>query len=411
METYEYVIVGGGLAGAVAAANVRQVDSEGSLILIAGEPHLPYHRPPLSKEYLQGQKDRKKIFYKGEDFYQEKDIEVARGVKATSLDRTARAIELSDGRGLEYGKMLLATGGFARRLSLPGNELENVFTLRTVDDSEQIRAAGGEGNRALVMGGSFIGSEVTMSLAELGTQVTQIFPESRLMERIIPAAMSEYLQEMYSVHGVRILPGTTAQRLEGDGNLRRVILDNGETVEADLCVMGVGIGLNTGLAQEAGLATNEEGAVLVDQYLRSSDPNIYAAGDIAAWQDLTFQKRLRVEHWDVARNQGARAGRNMAGEEEPYTVLPYFFSDLFDLSLEVWGDLGQWEWTVQRGSLDQGSFAFFYFDDDQLTGVLAVDRPDDEREPMQALVRQRPMADEVAGRLADEDVNLGSLLE
>jgi NADPH-dependent 2,4-dienoyl-CoA reductase/sulfur reductase-like enzyme len=250
-----------------------------------------------------------------------------------------------------------------------------------------------------------------MSLAELGTRVTMIFPESRLMERIMPPAMSDYLGDMYTVHGVRLLPGTTARRLEGEGVLERVVLDDGVVLEADLCVMGVGIELNTGLAREAGLALNGEGAVLVDEYLRSSDPDIYAAGDIAAWNDLTFQRRLRVEHWDVARNTGARAGRNMAGEHEPYTELPYFFSDMFDLSLEVWGSLDRWDETVQRGSLDEGSFAFYYFDEGQLTGVLAVDRPDDERAPMQDLVRRRPMADDVAAVLADPAVNLDSLLE
>lgn len=250
-----------------------------------------------------------------------------------------------------------------------------------------------------------------MSLTELGTRVTILFPESRLMERIMAPAMSEYLHDMYQVHGVRLLPGTTADRLEGDGKLERIVLDNGEILEADLCVMGVGIDLNTDLARQAGLALNDEGAVLVDEYLRSSDPDIYAAGDIAAWADLTFQKRLRVEHWDVARNTGARAGRNMAGEEEPYTELPYFFSDMFDLSLEVWGNLDEWDETVQRGSLDEGSFAFYYFDDGQLTGVLAVDRPENERAPMQDLVRRQPMYDGVAASLADPGVNLDSLLE
>lgn len=411
METYHYIIVGGGLAGGLGAANLRQVDAEGSLILITAEPHLPYSRPPLSKAYLQGKKERQKVFYKPETFYRENDIEVVQGVAATGLDPATRTVTLDDGRRLQYGKLLLATGGSARCLPLPGNDLDNVFTLRTLEDADHIRQAGGRGRQAVVMGGSFIGSEVAMSLAELGTRVTMIFPESRLMERIMPPAMSDYLRDMYTVHGVRLLPGITARRLEGDGGLERVVLDDGEALEADLCVMGVGIELNTGLAREAGLALDDEGAVLVDEYLRSSDPDIYAAGDIAAWNDLTFQRRLRVEHWDVARNTGARAGRNMAGEEEPYTELPYFFSDMFDLSLEVWGNLDRWDETVQRGSLDEGSFAFYYFDEGQLTGVLAVDCPDDERAPMQDLVRRRPMADDVAAALADPAVNLDSLLE
>jgi 3-phenylpropionate/trans-cinnamate dioxygenase ferredoxin reductase component len=411
METYQYLIIGGGLAGALAAANLRKVDAEGSLLLITAEPHLPYSRPPLSKAYLQGKKERQKVFYKSETFYRENDIEVAQGVMATGLDPDGRTVTLDDGRRLQYDKLLLATGGSARRLPLPGSDLEHVFTLRTLEDSDHIREASGRGRRAVVMGGSFIGAEVSMSLAELGTRVTLIFPESRLMERIMPPAMSDYLRDMYTAHGVHLLPGTVAERLEGDGKLERVVLDNGQTLEADLCVMGVGIELNTDLARQAGLDLNDEGAVLVDEYLRTGDPNIYAAGDIAAWNDLTFQRRLRVEHWDVARNTGARAGRNMAGEEEPYTELPYFFSDMFDLSLEVWGNLDRWDETVKRGSLDEGSFAFYYFDEGQLTGVLAVERPDDERAPMQDLVRQRPMATDVAAALADPAVNLDSLLD
>jgi hypothetical protein len=238
-----------------------------------------------------------------------------------------------------------------------------------------------------------------------------IFPESRLLERIVPVDLSDLLFAVYRDEGTDVFPNTVAEGLEGDGKVERVTLDNGETLNVDLVVMGVGIRLNTELAYEAGLDLNENGAIIVDEYLRTSDPDIYAAGDVAAWPDPTFGKRLRVEHWDVARRQGRQAGENMAGKEKAYTALPYFFSDLFDLSFEVWGNLSSWEETVLRGSLEDGSFAYYYFDEGQLVGALSMNRPSDERGPMQDLVKAQPAHEEVAAKLRDESLDLKTLVE
>jgi NADPH-dependent 2,4-dienoyl-CoA reductase/sulfur reductase-like enzyme len=216
---------------------------------------------------------------------------------------------------------------------------------------------------------------------------------------------------LYEENGVWILPGTTPVSLNGDHTVEQVELDNGETLPVDLVVMGVGIELNTELARSAGLELDDEGAVVVNGALQTSDPDIYAAGDMASWPSFTFGKRLQVEHWDVARGQGLRAGRNMAGEAKRYTALPYFFSDLFDLSFEVWGDLTSWDRTVLRGSLEEGSFAFFYFDGGQMAGVLAVDRPDEERKPMQHLVRVRVRYEDIAARLREAAAGLDRLIE
>jgi len=410
METYKYVIIGGGLAGGRGVGGIRQVDEEGSVALVTQEPHIPYERPPLSKKYLRGEVDLDRVHVEGRSYYEENDVDLLTETRATGLDPEAHVVTLDNGEELEYEKLLLATGGHAFRLPLPGNEMENVFTLRTIEDSEQIRAAGGEGRHALVMGGSFIGSEVAASLRQLGTRVTMIFPESRLLERIVPAELSDYIFAVYRDEGIDILPGTVAEKLEGDGAVESATLDTGDTVDVDLVVMGVGIRLNTGLAEEAGLDLNENGAVKVDECLRTSHPDVYAAGDIAAWPDPTFGKRLRVEHWDVARRQGRRAGRNMAGEEKAYGALPYFYSDLFDLSFEVWGNLSSWEATVQRGSLEEGSFALFYFDEGRLVGVFSMGRPSTERTPMQDLVKARPKLETVADQLGDEDVELSNLV-
>jgi 3-phenylpropionate/trans-cinnamate dioxygenase ferredoxin reductase subunit len=410
MESYKYLIIGGGLAGGRAVDGIRQIDEEGSVGLVTQEPHRPYERPPLSKKYLRQEVGLDRVYVEDAEYYDEKKVDILTGVRATELDPDKRIVTLEDGRELGYEKLLLATGGYAWRLPIPGSDLDNVFTLRTIEDSDSIREAGGEGKHALIMGGSFIGSEVAASLRQLGTQVTMIFPESRLLERIVPVELSDLLFAVYRDEGIDIFPNTVSEGMEGEGKVERVMLDNGETVRVDLVVMGVGIRLNTGLADEAGLELNEKGAIVVDEYLRTSDANIYAAGDVAAWPDPTFGERLRVEHWDVARRQGRRAGRNMAGEEEAYTALPYFYSDLFDLSFEVWGNLSSWDETVLRGSLEEGSFAYYYFDQGQLVGVLSMNRPSVERSPMQDLVRAQPAYDEVADRLRDESLDLASLV-
>jgi NADPH-dependent 2,4-dienoyl-CoA reductase/sulfur reductase-like enzyme len=244
------------------------------------------------------------------------------------------------------------------------------------------------------------------------------FPTSRLLERVVPEELSALLHRLYGDRGVRIIPETVAEQLGGRDRVTRAYLDTGETLAIGMVVIGVGIDLNTELAREAGLELTEEGAVLVDQYLRTSSSDIYAAGDIAAWPSMTFRdatpaggpKRLRVEHWDVARSQGLRAGRNMAGDQGPYTTLPYFFSDLFDFSFEAWGDLSDWDTTVLRGDLEGGSFAYFYFLKARLVGVLAVGRPDAEREPMQRLVRLGVQHEKVAAALRDSETALAELV-
>ena len=411
MQSYEYVIIGGGLAGQRAGDGIRKVDAQGAIALVTAEPHMPYERPPLSKGYLTGKKGLDRVYLKEDDYYAQSAIEVITGTQATRIDPGARSVALGDGRVLEYDKLLLATGGRAWRLPIPGNDLPGVFTLRTIEDSDGIREAAQHGKQALVLGGSFIGSEVASSLAQLGLSVTMVFPEGRLLELVVPQELSALLHAKYVANGVRILSGTKPERLEGNGKVERAALDSGETLNVGLVVMGVGVRLNSELARDAGLEMGERGAVVVDETLRTSDPHIYAAGDIAAWPDPTFGKRLRVEHWDVARRQGLRAGRNMAGEEKPYTSLPYFFSDLFDFSFEVWGDLSAWDRTVTRGTLESGSFALYYFAQGKMVGVLAVGRPDEERKPMQALVKARPATEDVKARLTDEAVELSRWVE
>jgi NAD(P)H-nitrite reductase large subunit len=410
MGEYNYIIVGGGLAGQRAAQGIRKVDVEGTTALITAEQHVPYERPPLSKGYLMGKEGVDAAYLEDDDWYEENGIDLMRGRRVAGVDAGEHSVTLEHGQELAYGKLLLATGGHAWRLPIPGAELDRVFTLRTIEDSDAIREAAENAGQALVLGGSFIGSEVAASLTQIGIGVTMVFPESRLLERVVPEVFSDLLREKFEGEGVRILSGTTPDRLEGDEGVERAVLSNGETLPVGIVVMGVGIRLNTELAADAGLDLTERGEVVVDEYLRTSDPDIYAAGDIAAWPDPTFEKRLRVEHWDVARRQGLRAGRNMAGEDKAYTSLPYFFSDMFDLSFEVWGNLMSWDQTVLRGDLGGSSYKLFYFDRGRLVGVLTVGRLGEDRKAIPKLVKARLAHEDAADALGDEGVDLGSMI-
>jgi NADPH-dependent 2,4-dienoyl-CoA reductase/sulfur reductase-like enzyme len=411
MNAYKYIIVGGGLAGQRAAQGIRKVDTEGTVALVTAEPHVPYERPPLSKGYLMGKEGRGAAYLKDDAWYDENGIELVRDLRATGVDAEAHTVSLADARELGYEKLLLATGGHAWRLPLPGADLDNVFTLRTIEDSDAIRAAAENAKHALVLGGSFIGSEVAASLTQIGVDVTMVFPDPRLLARVVPEAFSDFLHDKFESQGVRILSAITPERLEGDGTVESAVLSNGGTLQVDMVAMGVGIRLNTELAEDAGLELTERGEVVVDEYLRTSDADIYAAGDIAAWPDPTFDKRLRVEHWDVARRQGLRAGRNMAGEQKPYTSLPYFFSDMFDLSFEVWGNLEAWDRTVLRGEIGSSSYKLFYFNQGKLVGVLTVGRLGDARKLIPRLVKVCLAYDDVADELRDEGIELNALIE
>ena len=410
MPAYKYVIIGGGIAASRACESIRRLDAQGTIALVSAERHPPYQRPPLSKGYLAGKEGLDKVYLRESAYYAQNQVELISGVRASQLDPTKRIVTLEDGRALTYEKLLLATGGSALRLQLPGAELPGVFTLRTIEDADAIRHLAEPGARALVIGGSFIGSEVAATLAQLGVAVTMVFPEERLIQRVVPPELSAFLKAKYEAHGVRILSGRKPKSLEGREKVEQAVLDNGERLAVDLVVMGVGIRLNTELARDAGLQLDERGAVIVDEYLRTSDPSIYAAGDIASWPDPTFGKRLRVEHWDVARQQGLRAGRNMAGEGKPYTALPYFFSDLFDLSFEVWGDLTAWDQTVLRGNLE-GTFILFYFNQGTMVGAMAVSPSDETRKQLPALVKARPAYQAVVDKLSDEHADLSALAQ
>lgn len=410
VKSYHYLIIGGGIAGGRAIDSIRKLDSQGTVALVTREPHPPYQKPPLSKGYLIGSEGLDQVYLKEVGYYEQNQVDLFMASAVVKIDRAAHTVALENGETLGYRKLLLATGSTPRRLPLPGVDLDGVWTLRTIEDSDSLRNAAAGGGPAVILGGSFIGAEIAAALSKVGMDVSVVFPEARLLARVCPPELSAFIQERFAEQGVRLLSGHKPERIEGVGRVERVVLDNGDALLANLVVMGVGVTPDTGLAWEAGLELDERGGIVVDEQLRTSDPDIYAAGDVAAWYDPTSERRIRIEHWDVARQQGLRAGRNMAGEDKAYGAVPYFYSDLLGYSLEGWGDLTGWDDMVRRGRVGDAQFSFYSFKEGKLAGILAVNPSNDDRKTLAGLVKAKPNRSDVAAVIADETRDLGSLL-
>ena len=335
MKRYPYVIVGAGLAGASAVDGLRSLDSDGPVLLIGSEPDRPYHRPPLSKDLWTGKKQVDKIFVHKPDFYEAQSVQLRPNTSVTALDRSARTVTLQGGEVFGYQKLLLTTGGLPRWPDIPGNGLEGVCYYRYLHDYQWLRPQATSGKTAVVIGGGFIGCEVTAALTMNGVGVTWVFPEEYPSARLFPRDLGQSLQSMYEAKGVRVQGGDVAVGFEKAGVQFIVRTRNGHSYASDLLVVGIGISADTALGQAAGLTVDN--GYVVNQFLQTSDPNVFAAGDNANFNYSALGMRTRVEHWDNALAQGKLAGRNMAGADDPYDYMPYFFSDLFEFGYEAVG--------------------------------------------------------------------------
>ncbi len=398
---FRYVIIGGGLAAASAAEGIREVDRTGSVLIVGREPRPPYHRPPLSKGILLGTKKPEDTACKPEAFYRDHSIVLETGVAAERLDALDRTVGLNDGRTLSYEKLLLATGSRARRLKLPGADLEGVYTLRTIEDSLALRDAMKAARTAVVIGGGYIGAETASALAQNGVRTTMVFPEDGLLDALTDDGLSRHLHSLYEKNEVSLLTGRKPIRINGTGRVASVTTDRQEEIPADLVIMGVGAQLNTSLAQEAGLSISGDGGIRADAFLRSSREDIFAAGDIAEYPDPTFERRLRLEHWEAALLQGRAAGRNMAGAGEPYRGLPHYFSTLFGCGFSLWGDLSKWDRTLCKGGMGLSGSSIFYMESGRLAGILQFEPVEkEEAAVIERLVRKRPTLAEVESLVA-----------
>lgn len=367
MQEYPYIIIGGGLAGASAVEGIRQLDQRSPILLLGAEQDLPYDRPPLSKQLWTGGKTVPEIVLHDDAFYKTNAVDLRLAVVATQLDAATRAIHDSQGNAYRYDRLLLATGGAPRRLDIPGGDLGGINYYRTLHDYRNLRSAAVEGKSVLVIGGGFIGSEMGASLRSNKLAVTMIFPSPWLVSRVFPESLGRYLTEQYRAKGIEILAGDVPLSIQQDGDDYVTRTRGGREVRTDLVVAGIGITPNISLAQSAGLSVGN--GVIVNEFLQTSASEIYAAGDIAQFPEAGFGPR-RLEHWDNAVSQGKHAGRNMAGAREPFTYIPFFFSDLFEFGYEAVGDIDSRLTTVADWQEENKTGVIYYLDGNRLRGAM-----------------------------------------
>jgi 3-phenylpropionate/trans-cinnamate dioxygenase ferredoxin reductase subunit len=420
-QSVEYLLIGGGLAAATAAAAIRARDPQGRVLLVTREPDLPYHRPPLSKEYLRGEIGADGIYGEGGVYvqqpawYAEQRIEVLRGVEARALNLAARQVHLDDGRVYHYGMLLLATGGRARRLPVPGMDLPGVSVLRTLADANALRAQlQAPGKRVVAVGSGFIGLETAASAMTKGAQVTIVDPLPRVWPQLISPELSAFFQRQFERRGATLrYQQTVTEFLAGaNGQLASVRIapaQDGsgatEVLPCDLAIVGIGIQLNTELVASAGLEVDPRHGIVVDERLETRAAGVFAAGDVAAYPD-PIVGRMHFEHWDNAIASGEVAAANMAGADEPFRRVPYFFSDQFDYSINMLGNPSSEAEIVIRGDTAANAFTALYVQRGTLRAALMLN-DDAHMDLLRDLIAaEAPISD--LQRLADPAVPLST---
>lgn len=371
MQKYDYAIVGAGLAGASAVKGVRKEDEVGSILLVGREEHAPYNRPPLSKDLLLGDKTVEEIKVEGEEYYTEQDVDLELGTEIMEVDADNNLVTDDQGESYEFGKLLLATGGYPRKLDVPGGQLDEVNYYRYLGDYRSLRKRLDGANKAIVIGGGFIGSEIAAGLNLNDIEVSVVFPEDFLLERVLPKELAAIVQRDYEDRGVNVVEGDKPTEIRKGTDGLEVKTEGGVLLQGDLLVVGIGISPEDKLAKSAGLDVYD--GVEVNEYLQTSNPDIYAAGDNAYFPFSALGESTRVEHWDNARSQGELAGENMAGAGKTYDYIPYFFSDLFDFGFEAVGDVNSgldnfidWKKKGEKG------VGYYLSGDGKVRGVLLL---------------------------------------
>jgi 3-phenylpropionate/trans-cinnamate dioxygenase ferredoxin reductase component len=403
----DFFLVGGGLASAHCAAELRKRGAEGSVLLAGREPEPPYERPPLSKEYLRGEAERADAHVNSASWYEENGVELLTGTNVMSLDPEARTAKLQGGVEVGFDKALIATGAMVNILRVEGAENEGIHYLRAFGNSDAIRADAEAAEHVVLIGGSYIGAEVAASLTARGTKCTIVTMEEVALSRTFGEDAGRWFHQLLESKGVTIHGGEELEAYEGDGRVKAVLAKSGLAIECDAVVVGAGVRPDTMLAERAGLEVDN--GIVCDSKLQSSTAGVYAAGDCCSYESVVHSRRLRVEHWDVAMQQGMHAAGNMLGEDADYEVVPYFFSDLADwASLEYVGPASERDEEIWRGDRDGGEFSVWYLKDGLVAGALSVERPEDLAEA------RRMLADgvDVSGakdKLADLDSDLASI--
>jgi 3-phenylpropionate/trans-cinnamate dioxygenase ferredoxin reductase subunit len=390
----DFLLVGGGMASAHCAAELRRRGADGSILLVGREPEPPYERPPISKEYLRGDAGREDAHVNGgRSWYEENGVELATGKNVMGLDPAARTAKIQGGEEVAFGKALLATGANVNILRVEGAENEGIHYLRAFGNADAIRADAEAAEHVVLVGGSYIGCEVAASLTARGTRCTILAMEEVALSRTFGTDAGRWFQEQLESHGVTFHGGETLSAFEGDGRVGAVLTESGLAIECDTVVVGAGVKPDAMLAQRAGIEVGG-GGIVCDAKLRTSAPGIFAAGDCCSYESVVHGRRIHVEHWDVAMQQGSHAAGNMLGDDADYEVVPYFFSDLADwASLEYVGPAYEWDREEWRGDRESGEFSVWYLQGDRVAGCLSVGRSEELAQARQMIAERTTFAD------------------
>jgi 3-phenylpropionate/trans-cinnamate dioxygenase ferredoxin reductase component len=409
----DYLLIGGGLASANCARWLREEGAEGEVLLVGREPDPPYNRPNCSKGYLQGKETREEAYFRPDEWWAEQDIELLTRASVSSLDLQSRTAKLSSNEEIEFDQALIATGANVRRLNVDGCHLEQIHYLRTLGNSHAIREGVKDAEEVVMIGGSYIGCEVAASLTLVGKRCTIVMQEQHTLERGFGTPVGRFFQELLESHGVRIYGVDELDRFEGggsggDGRVAKVLTKGGLELAADAVVIGAGVLPDVQLAQRAGLEIGERGGVRCSSRLESSVERVYAGGDICEYDSVVHGGApMRIEHWDVAFNQGKTAALNMLGRDVPHDVVPYFFSVFADWGeLEYVGPAYDWDQEIVRGSFEDGSFSNWYLKDGVVKGALSFGRSEDLEHARRLLDDATVLSESQRAALGDLDCDL-----
>ncbi len=381
VHTYRMVVLGGGMvAGYAAKEFVEYGLKPGELGIVSADSALPYERPPLSKTFLAGKDNEQTILINTESFYREHGIGIHLNSEIDRIDIAGKRLIERGGEEFRFEKLILATGARPRLLEVPGADREHVLYLRSMSDSARLRDALKTARKVVILGGGFTGMEVASQSAQQGRDTTMVFPQDRVWKSFFTPEMSQFFQKYYKDRGVGFFPEAKVEEIGANS----VSLSTGKKLDADLIVAGIGVTPVAEIARAAGLKV--ENGIVVNEFLKTDSAEVYAAGDVANYQDVIFGKQRRIEHWDNAVKQGQHLARHLSGQSEPFKNIPYFFSDVFDLSYEFWGDTEGAERTEYRGDVNSSSFSTWWLKGDKVIAAFAMNRPDSEREQASQLL-------------------------
>lgn len=378
MNQSNLVILGGGMVAGYAAKQLVELGlPKGELAILSADNAVPYERPPLSKGFLAGKDSEDAIKINPDDFYTQEGIALRLQCEVATVDVRRKRLILKNSEEFGFQKLIIGTGARPRTLNVPGSRLQNLFYLRSLNDSKAIRNAAEKAKHAVVIGGGFIGMEVAAVLAQKGIEVTMVLSDDRVFKRLFSPEMSTFFETYYTDRGVRLIKSMPVTEFRGDGTVNSVVLKDAQTLPCDLVVAGIGVQPAIEVVASSGLDLGD--GILVNEHLQTSHLDVFAAGDVANYQDILFAKRRRVEHWDNAVSQGQYCARSLMGDRTPFQHVPYFFSDVFDLSYEYWGDSSGADQVVHRGDVLSSSFSAWWLRQQRVVAAFTMNRPDEER--------------------------------